>query len=311
MTATGAGETERPPILSVVIVTHNSADDLPECICSLSEHRGDVDVRVVVADSGSTDDTAFVAARFPVTFLPGENRGFAAANNRALRHEEVSSSRYVLFLNPDTVVRAGTLGELVELCDARPAAGIFVVRQVDEGGNLIHSLARFPTPLRYWSEAFSLLRRRFGIHVWEDEPYARESECDWAFGAFLLVRAEVLGSVGWFDERFFLTSEEVDLCRRAREAGWKVVYLPSFTIMHRFAHRLSNPWRSWILVHHQVVYARKWFSRPGRLLTRIALAIRHGSHSLSRQRSPDDRRARRFATRAALGLSGPAETGHR
>src|SRR5687768_17600712 len=103
--------------LSVVIVTHNSAADLPECLGSLFAHQGDVDMRVVLSDSGSEDGSAAVAARFPVLFLPGENRGFAAANNRALAHADVAASRYVLFLNPDTAILEGNLRDLIAYCE--------------------------------------------------------------------------------------------------------------------------------------------------------------------------------------------------
>ena len=100
--------------LAVVIVSHNSAADLSGCLSSLFERRGGLDLHVVVADSGSKDASAEVAARFPVLFLPGENRGFAAANNRALAQTGVTSARYVLFLTPDTALSAGRLDELLE-----------------------------------------------------------------------------------------------------------------------------------------------------------------------------------------------------
>jgi N-acetylglucosaminyl-diphospho-decaprenol L-rhamnosyltransferase len=295
--------------LSVIIVSHNSAADLPQCLGSLFERQGDVDMQVVVADSGSTDETAVVAGRFPILFLPGENRGFAAANNRALAHAGVADSRYVLFLNPDTAVREGSLAELVALGDARPKTGVLAVRQVDPEGRLIHSLFRFPSPGRYWLEVFKLpfLRGR-GHRIVDEACYQHEGECDWAIGACLLVRGEVLRRVGWFDERFFLTSEEVDLCRRVRAAGWLVTYTPSLTIMHRYssAGRARDPWRAWLLIHYKAVYARKWSSPVGHLLSRAALALRFASEALSPWRSADERRIARVMTRAAVGLPGPS-----
>jgi hypothetical protein len=293
--------------LSVIIVTHNSAADLPACLRSLFESRGDIEMRVVVSDSGSTDETAAVAARFPVLFLPGENRGFAAANNRALAHGDVADARYVLFLNPDTAILEGGLGDLIERCDRRPATGIFSVRQVDQDGKLIHSLRRLPSPARYWLEVVGLPSlRRLGHWIEDDEHYCREGEFGWAVGAFLLVRGAVLRTAGWFDERFFFTSEEVDLCRRARSAGWGATYIPSLKIMHRVTDRPADPWRAWILVHHKVVYANKWFSRLGVLLTRSALAARHGLESINPRWPPEHRRDARFKLRAALGLPGPS-----
>jgi N-acetylglucosaminyl-diphospho-decaprenol L-rhamnosyltransferase len=292
--------------LSVIIVSHNSAGDLRECLSSLFERRGDVDLQVVVADSGSTDETAAVAAQFPVLFLPGENHGFAAANNRALAYPGVAGSRYVLFLNPDTAFREGSLAELVALGDARPRTGILAVRQVNPDGQLIQSLFRFPSPGRYWVEVFKLpFLRGVGHRIVDDACYEREVDCDWAIGACLLVRGEVLREVGWFDERFFLTSEEVDLCRRARATGWRVTYVPSLTIMHRYSGRSRDPWRAWLLIHYKAVYARKWFSPLGHLLSRLALVLRFAAESLSPWRSRQERQVARVMTRAALGLPRP------
>jgi N-acetylglucosaminyl-diphospho-decaprenol L-rhamnosyltransferase len=293
--------------LSVVIVTHNSAADLPECLGSLFEHQGDVDIRVVLSDSGSEDGSAAVAARFPVLFLPGENRGFAAANNRALAHTEVAASRYVLFLNPDTAILEGNLRDLIAYCERRPETGMVSVRQIDEGGKLIKSLFRFPSPARAWLDVLKVpLLRGHGHRIVGVDRYARDGEFDWAIGAFLLVRGEVLRRVGWFDERFFLTSEEVDLCRRAQAAGWRLRYVPALTIMHRYGNRFADPWRAWILSDHKVLYARKWLSRPRFVSYRAALVARFLSEALSPWRTPELRRSARFQARGALGLPGPS-----
>jgi GT2 family glycosyltransferase len=292
--------------LAVVIVTHNSAADLPACLDSLLAHRGKIEMRVVVADSGSTDATAKVAAKYPVAFLPGENRGFAAANNRALEREDAAAARYVLFLNPDTAVLEGSLEQLIALCDARPEAGIFSVRQLDQNGDLIHTLFRFPNPGRAWLDTLKLAPlRAHGHGILEHQRYEREGDFEWAMGAFLLVRREVLRGVGWFDERFFLTSEEVDLCRRAHRAGWRLTYLPSLTIMHRYTTRRTDPWRAWVLSDHKVRYAKKWFSGPGLLLYRAALVARYASEALNPRETPALRRSSWLMTRAALGLAGP------
>jgi N-acetylglucosaminyl-diphospho-decaprenol L-rhamnosyltransferase len=147
--------------------------------------------------------------------------------------------------------------------------------------------------------------RGLGHRIVDDACYEREGDYDWAIGACLLVRSEVLRQVGWFDERFFLTSEEVDLCRRARAAGWRVTYVPSITIMHKYTSRSRDPWRAWLLIHYKAVYARKWFSPLGHLLARVALVLRFTAEALSPWRSCHERRVARVMTRAALGLPGP------
>lgn len=105
--------------LTVIVVSHESANDLGPCLTSVFERQGPIDLSVVVSAAGSTDGTAAVAARFPVVYLPGPNEGFAKGNNRALAHPAARDSRYVLFLNPDSEIRSGTLRELLDARDAR------------------------------------------------------------------------------------------------------------------------------------------------------------------------------------------------
>src|SRR6185503_16489141 len=97
-----------------------------------------------------------------------------------------------------------------------------------EGGSLIHSIGREPTPADYWLAA----RTTWADWVWDDAAYVKASRADWLAGCFLLLRSDALKDVGGFDEAFFLYSEEVDLCTRLRRSGRRVAYLPSLTVMH-------------------------------------------------------------------------------
>ena len=146
-------------------------------------------------------------------------------------------ARYVLFLNPDTELLEGTLGELVAELDDRPEVGIAGVRQIGADGNVYPTMRRFPNVARALGDALGLERLAarpgsLGERELVDDRYDREFESDWTIGSFMLARSEALAATGGFDERFFVYSEEVDLCLRIKRAGWKIVHLPTMTILH-------------------------------------------------------------------------------
>ena len=142
----------------------------------------------------------------------------------------------MLFLNPDTEILSGTLEDLVRAMDDRPRVGLAGVRQVTADGALYPTIGRFPNALRAIVDTTGLQRLVGGSWLGSRETdfsrYADEVQCDWTSGSFMLVRREALDSAGTFDERFFLYSEEVDLCRRVKQAGWQVRHLPGFEILH-------------------------------------------------------------------------------
>lgn len=266
--------------VAAIVVTHDSAAELGGCVEALLASRGDATLEVVVCDSGSRDSVAEVAATLPVTFVPGPNRGFAAANNRALALDVVNEARYVLFVNPDARVTAGTLADLVSACDAHPGGGVFGVRLRDEHGALIHNIGLEPAPAQYWSAAVS----GWGDWCWDSDRYAEASRCDWVEGSFMLVRGEALRALGGFDERFFLYSEEVDLCTRARRAGWEVWRLPVLDAEHRVAGRPFDRHRARLLAWSKLRYIDKWYGRWSGLSMRAALVVFYAHQIWHRRR---------------------------
>lgn len=253
-----------------VIVAHNSMDCLPRCLEAVSRAAVAVDARALVSDSGSSDDPGVLCRRLGVEFLPGPNQGMGAAFNRALSLEHVRSARFVLQLNPDVVLRDGGLDALIALADRRSRCGILAPRQIDQQGELICSIGVEPTPASYWRAA----REIWGDWNLETEAYAHEQDVDWVMGACMLLRTEMLAAVGAFDEQFFLYSEEVDLCRRARDAGWSVRYLPAVTVVHPIAGRPVNEQRVKLEEWSRILYIRKWFSLPARWSMRLAVSVR-------------------------------------
>jgi len=279
----------------VIIVSHNGKRWLDGALGTLFASAGDLALDVVVVDNGSDGSAAYVEERFPrVRTIVCDNRGFGAANNVALA---TADSRYVLFLNPDTEFLRGNLEDLVEAMDRRPGVGLAGVRQVGESGRLAPSMRRFPSTANMLAEALAVervpvLRRFLGERVLAPGRYDREDRCDWTSGSFMLARSKALSGQG-FDERFFLFSEETDLCRRLKQEGWEIAHLPQVTIRHFESERSATPRMEAQAAYARLQFARKHFARVGPY--RWAMALRYGL------------RARREGARAALAVLRGAE----
>jgi len=283
--------------LAIIVVSTNEAHWLPTCLGSVFAHSGGASLDVVVADNSSSDGTREVVEEFPeARVVTCENKGFAHANNRAL---VTCSARYVLFLNPDTEILEGTFAELVEALDRRPMVGLAGVRQVTADGALYPTIRRFPNALRAFGDALgervSSRWSALGEREIDLEAYDRETQCDWTSGSFMLTRLEAIESAGFLDERFFIYSEEIDLCYRIKHAGWEIRHLPFMTILHHASKGGENPRTRAQDAFARLQYARKNFSPAHRALYRVALALRYSL----RAAAPGDG-ARRAAYRAAL-----------
>jgi N-acetylglucosaminyl-diphospho-decaprenol L-rhamnosyltransferase len=256
--------------VTTVIVVHNNADLLPTCLASLATAAQSATARVVVVDAGSSDQPAAICDRAGVPCLRRVNRGLGASFNSALERDEVRRARYVLQLNPDVVLPTGALDTLVQLADRHRDWGVLAPRQFDQNGRLIFSIGVEPTARAYWAAIMGLP----GDWIWDSNCYRAEYAADWMMGACLLLRREMLAAIGGFDERFFLCSEEVDLCHRARAAGWSVIYTPEVTVMHPIADRPIHAHRVRLEEWSRILYLRKWNGWLSRTSTRVALVTR-------------------------------------
>lgn len=230
------------PRVDVVVVSWNDRPRIGtalDSVFALSEVRDDPDFAgVVLSDNGSTDGTcAFVRERYGdlVTIVEnGANLGFGAGVNRALA---VSASAYVFLLNPDAELRDGALRNAIAFMDAHPRCGIAGSRIYNPNGSIQRSCGEFDT----WAGAFlrssawgelPLLARFANGAGLRDFAYDRERRVDLAIGAALTIRRALFDEIGTFDERFFLYHEEVDLAKRAADAGWETWFVPSSEAVH-------------------------------------------------------------------------------
>jgi GT2 family glycosyltransferase len=163
--------------------------------------------------------------------------------------------------------------------DAHPEVGIAGCRQVDAEGQLWATARRFPGVLRALGEAIGPERLPAAGRLGETEldlaRYEREIECDWITGSFLLVRREALARTGLLDERFFFYSEEVDLCLRVKQSGWRVRHLPQFTIAHYGGKTDASPRMEAQMAYARSQYAAKHFGALHRRAFLAAIGLRH------------------------------------
>jgi GT2 family glycosyltransferase len=295
--------------LAVITVSTNEAHWLRCGLPSVFEHAGDATLDVVVVDNSSTDGTReLVESEFPdARVVTSENLGFGHANNCAAM---TCDAPYVLFLNPDTEILEGTFGELLAAMDRQPDVGLAgVIQQIPDG-------TTWPT-IRYFPSVTRSLGEAFGSEQWPVQArwarereldmtrYAFELDCDWTSGSFMLARREALLAAGLLDERFFMYSEEPDLCLRIKRAGWRVRHLPSMTILH---HGKAGVRPKMVAqdAYARRQYAQKHFSKPygSAFLTAVGVgyllrAVSPRGHDAAR------RQAARLALRTLAGRTAP------
>ena len=243
---------------SVVIVNYASWPLTVRCVDSLYE-TGYEDFEVVVVDNDSPE---------PPQLPPGvrlirnhQNLGFARASNRGIA---VSSGEYLVLINPDSLVERGFFEKVEAFFEEDHSAGIAGPRILDEDGELQLSarreislvsglLGRTSLLTRLFPKS-SLVKSQFPAVTSLDAP----TQVDWVSGACMLLRRRLIEQVGAFDERFFMYFEDADLCRRGREAGWSVVYLPHVEVVHEAGgSSRSRPRAIWLLHRSAFLYHRK------------------------------------------------------
>jgi GT2 family glycosyltransferase len=223
--------------LSVTICSWNTVNDLRACLQSLRDSRDEGSFEVVVVDNASEDFSAdMVEKEFPEFRLLRQykNLGFTGGHNLAIRERR---GRDVALLNSDTVVHKGAIRSLIAFMEATPEVGIVGPKLLNPDGSLQMSCRRFPNPVaaafrNTWLGRLFPNNRFTREYLMADFQHDQVREVDWVSGAAMFIRGEVIEKVGALDDKFFMYCEDVDLCKRAWDAGWKVAYLPEAVITH-------------------------------------------------------------------------------
>lgn len=295
---TGIAQTERMPAdLTILIVSYNTRELLESCLRSLQRVYSERAFDLIVVDNASSDGSA----ELPKTYFPhasviklDKNIGFASAINRGM---ESVRSRFILILNPDTLIPRGSVTKLVSFLNKNGNAGIVGAAMTDIDGTPQTSTFKFPSLFReFWNflpEVKSVIHlRQAALRLgWarrtrlidHHDPTAIPVES--ISGAAMAVRTDALRAVGGFDERFFLYHEEMDLCTRLRKDGWGVYFIPGVQIIHwearasgyRYNRMPSMPLLSWRIggmdllwfKHKSLLEHRLW-----RILAKTLLGLR-------------------------------------
>lgn len=267
--------------VDVVVVNWNAGFQLAENVESIGKHDHGLVSSVIIVDNASTDDSLDrVETMQDLPFKPliirnSENYGFGKACNLGAQQ---AKSEYLLFLNPDAALYADTLPKALAFMQdpANSKVGICGVQLLDEAGHVSRSCARFPSALGFVAHAVGLDRffPRLG-HFMAEWDHAQTRQVDQVIGAFFLVRRNLFEALHGFDERFFVYFEEVDFSYRARQAGWRSMYLAEAQAFHAGggtsnqvkARRLFYSLRS------RLLYAFKHFSWMGAFAVLLATLL--------------------------------------
>ncbi|MBN2455617.1 MAG: glycosyltransferase family 2 protein [Sedimentisphaerales bacterium] len=224
--------------ISIIIVNWNTCDYLRDCLQSVYEQTKDICFEVIVIDNASTDGSAtMVKEKFPQTILleNSENRGFAAANNQGM---VIADGRYVLLLNPDTIVVDRAIKKTMDFADLHPDVGMVGCQVLENETKIQRTCFAFPSLCNLILQKAGLRRLfprscffgRVNMGWWDRKT---ERDVDVVSGMFMLVRHEAIEQVGLMDEDYFVYAEETDWCFRFWQAGWRRVFTPAGRIIHR------------------------------------------------------------------------------
>ncbi|HVR55628.1 MAG TPA: glycosyltransferase family 2 protein [Pseudolabrys sp.] len=222
------------PDITVVVVNYNTAHLLDRLFSALAAAQGDLRIQTIVVDNASRDNSVdILRTKYPAVELIENltNVGFGRANNQAISRIE---GQHVLLLNTDAFVSPDTFTKTLNFMTSAPRCGILGVKLVGEDGTLQPSCRFFPTPWNVFLVSTGLDRFFRNSRLIDDMKWDHSGirQCDWIPGCYYLIRRQVIDQIGLFDPRFFLYYEEVDHCRRAIHAGWKVYFFPNTEVVH-------------------------------------------------------------------------------
>ncbi|MGO8670969.1 MAG: glycosyltransferase family 2 protein [Capsulimonadaceae bacterium] len=253
--------------IDVIVVNWNACQDLRRCLASLrAEQRSAGDagasagpppkIHAWVVDNASTDGSAgMVKSEFPEVCLieNTENAGFSRGNNQAIA---ASHGRYVFLLNSDAFVHPGALRTLVEFADAHPTTGIIGPKVLNSDGSLQFSCRRFPS-LGAGFFRNTLLGRLFPRnryareYLMGDFDHSKTREVDWVSGCAMLIRRDLIDRIGALDERFYMYCEDVDICARAWDDGFSVMFCPDAVVTHAIGRSSDKNAEKMIIEFHR------------------------------------------------------------
>jgi len=254
--------------LSIIIVNYNVRYFLEQCLNSVQLAISQLDAEVIVVDNASVDGSVdYISHKYPWVQLIAntDNVGFSKANNQGIR---ISRGKYVLLLNPDTLVEKDTFTKCIAYLDSHEDVGGLGVKMVDGKGDFLPESKRgLPTPWVAFYKIFGFSKlfprsSRFGKYHLTYLPEDATNEIEILSGAFMLMRKSVLEIVGLLDEDFFMYGEDIDLSYRITKAGFKNVYFPETRIIHYKGESTKRASLNYVFLFYNamLIFAQKHFS---------------------------------------------------
>lgn len=220
--------------LSIIIVSYNSLRHLERCLRSAAGLKDNLTKEIILVDNGSSDGSAeYVKRNWPevIVIENGSNMGYAGANNAGIRR---SSGKYLMFLNPDTELSSDTAEKLAAYFEKTGDAGIVAPKLLYPDGALQYSCRTFYSLRTVFFRRF-LRKLNSGLerkHLMLDWDHNSPASVDWVLAACIFTKRELMDKIGQFDEKYRLYFEDVDLCYRFAQNGYRTYYYPLTTVVH-------------------------------------------------------------------------------
>ncbi|HOT89642.1 MAG TPA: glycosyltransferase, partial [Bacteroidales bacterium] len=255
--------------LSIVIVNYNVKYFLEQCLTSVKNACKNIDNEIIIVDNNSVDGSIkMIHEKFPeVKIIENkENLGFSKANNQAI---QIAQGKYILLLNPDTVVEEETFSKILDFMNSNPDAGGLGVKMIDGKGKFLPESKRgLPTPSVAFYKIFGFSRifpksKIFGQYHLSYLDKNKVHEVAILSGAFFMIRKETLLKTGPLDETFFMYGEDIDLSYRIIKAGYKNYYFPLTRIIHYKGESTKKSSINYVIVFYNamIIFAKKHFSK--------------------------------------------------
>lgn len=267
--------------LSIVIVSFDVRQFLKHCLESLYKTTNGINYEIIVVDNNSQDGTVqMIETEFPDVDLIAskENIGFVKANNIAFRK---SRGKYILMLNPDTVILRNSFRKMIDYFEQQPKIGAVGCKMLNSDHTLQPSCYHFPSLREIFgmyfigSQIFSALKKM---------DYDKAQKVDFIRGAFLALNRQCLEEIGLLDENLFMFGEETDLCYRMKKRGWQVMYLPDTVIIHHRGKSIEQVSDKMYAqrIRSLIYYFRKNYGKLSTLLLRAIIFFGMGLRLLLR-----------------------------
>lgn len=255
--------------LSIIMVNYNTGTLLRDCLNSINKNIRGILFEIIVIDNNSQDQSVkIIKEEFKgVKLIENQkNLGFSKANNQGIAQ---SSGKYLLLLNPDTVITSGNVFSIIQYMEMHRDIGILGTKIFDADGKIQLSCRSFPSFKTALFTRYALFTKLFpknrlsADYLLSDWDHNAIRQVDWVSGACMLIRKGLLEDIGPLDENFFMYCEDVDICLRAKKSGWKIAYFPDFSVIHHISGSSKGLRFKNIFIHHKsmLIFYKKHFKR--------------------------------------------------